>query len=75
MTTQSLAIAGMTCAQCVSAVTDELSKLPGVREVKVVALVAGGVSTVHLDSDRHLGEEQLRQAVDEAGYDVVDDTS
>jgi len=71
MTTQSLAVAGMTCGHCVSAVTDELSKLPGVREVKVVALVAGGVSTVGVTSDAPLGEEQVRQAVDEAGYDLV----
>lgn len=72
MTTQSLAIAGMTCGHCVGAVTDELSKLPGVREVTVLDLVAGGVSTVRVASDAQLDDAQLRHAVDEAGYDLVE---
>lgn len=71
MTTQALAISGMTCAHCVTTVTGELSKLPGVQDVHV-DLVAGGVSAVHVVSDSQLDDAQVRGAVDEAGYELVD---
>ena len=38
-------VVGMTCAHCVQAVTDEVSAIPGVRDVGV-ELVAGGTSVV-----------------------------
>jgi copper chaperone len=66
-TTSSYAVTGMTCGHCVSAVTDELSRLPGVREV-TVELVAGGTSAVYVVSDSVLDETRVRDAVDEAGY-------
>jgi copper chaperone len=70
MTTNSYAVAGMTCGHCVSAVTEELTKLAGVRNV-AIDLVAGGTSTVRVDSDDALDDEQVRAAVDEAGYEVA----
>jgi copper chaperone CopZ len=72
MTTTTLQIAGMTCGHCVSAVTSELSALDGVENV-TVDLVAGGTSSVVVSSDRALSAEELRAAVDEAGYELVDD--
>lgn len=67
MTTTTYGVTGMTCNHCVTAVTEELSALPGVREV-TVDLVAGETSPVHVVSDQPLDEQQVRDAVDEAGY-------
>lgn len=70
-TTATYRVSGMTCGHCVSAVTGELSALPGVENVDV-DLVAGGVSTVTVVSADALDESEVRAAVDEAGYEVVD---
>jgi copper chaperone CopZ len=64
-------VSGMTCGHCVQAVTEELSALGGVEQVDV-DLVAGGTSTVTLLSSAPLDAAQIRAAVDEAGYAVVD---
>ncbi|SDY90358.1 Copper chaperone CopZ [Micromonospora pattaloongensis] len=69
-TTARYTVSGMTCGHCVSAVTEELTALPGVRDVDV-ALVAGGVSTVTVTSDAPLDEPAVRAAVDEAGYELT----
>ncbi len=63
-------VSGMTCAHCVRAVSDELSALDGVSHVDV-SLVAGGVSSVRVDSERPLGDAEVTAAVDEAGYALV----
>jgi len=70
-TTQTYAVAGMTCGHCVSAVTEELTLLPGVQDVSV-DLVADGTSSVHVVSETSLDDSQVRAAVDEAGYQLVD---
>jgi copper chaperone CopZ len=57
-------VTGMTCDHCVSAVTAELTRLPGVREVSV-DLPTGQVSVT---SDGPVPIDQIRTAVDEAGY-------
>jgi copper chaperone CopZ len=57
-------VTGMTCGHCVAAVTTELSQLPGVREVSV-DLPTGGVTVT---SDGPLPIDEVRTAVDEAGY-------
>jgi len=58
----------MTCGHCVAAVSGELSKLPGVRDVSV-DLDAGQVTVV---SDGPLPIDEVRTAVDEAGYTLGD---
>ena len=63
-------VTGMTCAHCVQAVTDEVSALSGVRDVDV-DLVAGGTSVVTVVSAAPLAERSVRDAIDEAGYDLV----
>lgn len=68
--TTTLQVEGMTCSHCVSSVTEELSALPGVRRVSV-DLVAGGVSTVTVDSDDPLDADAVTAAVDEAGYTLA----
>lgn len=67
MTTATYSVAGMTCGHCVSAVTEELSRLDGVSDV-TVDLNAGGVSAVTVTSAAPLPTDQVSAAVDEAGY-------
>lgn len=67
MTIQSYQVSGMTCGHCVSAVTEELSALPGVTDV-AVDLVAGGTSAVTITSDQPLADAVVAERVDEAGY-------
>jgi copper chaperone len=70
VTEKSYLVSGMTCDHCVAAVRDEIGGLPGVTEVRV-DLVPGAVSTVTVDSEAPLPEASVRDAVDEAGYEVV----
>ena len=72
--TTTYAVAGMTCGHCVSAVSEEIGRLAGVRAVDV-DLVAGGTSTVQVTSDAPLDEAAVREAVDEAGYELADAAS
>lgn len=65
--TNTYQISGMTCSHCVSAVTTELTQLSGVRDVSV-DLPSGGVTVT---SDVPLPIDQVRQAVDEAGYELA----
>ncbi|HTE73877.1 MAG TPA: heavy metal-associated domain-containing protein [Actinomycetes bacterium] len=69
-TTATYRVTGMTCEHCVRAVTDEVSAIPGVRDVEV-DLVAGGESTVRVVSEDALPEDTVREAVDEAGYQLA----
>lgn len=57
-------VVGMTCSHCASAVTAELTQLPGVRDVSV-DLPTGQVAVA---SDAPLPIDEVRNAVDEAGY-------
>ena len=66
MGTQTFKVHGMTCDHCVHAVTTELTTLVGVRGVSV-DLVAGGTSTVHVDSESALSDVDIMKALDEAG--------
>ncbi|QNP63370.1 heavy-metal-associated domain-containing protein [Streptomyces genisteinicus] len=60
-------VTGMTCGHCESAVGSELSALDGVTSVQAVA--ATGLVTVV--SDAPLDEAAVREAVDEAGYELT----
>ncbi|TCC43968.1 copper chaperone [Kribbella capetownensis] len=70
MTTTTYSVSGMTCGHCTTAVTEELSKLAGVKEVSI-DLVAGGTSAVHVTSESALDDAAVREAVDEAGYELA----
>lgn len=63
-------VQGMTCNHCVSSVTEELSALPGVRDVRV-DLNAGGASKVTVRSESPLSQDAVASAVDEAGYSLA----
>jgi len=62
--TETYTVTGMTCGHCVQAVTEELTRLPGVRDVRV-DLAAGQVT---VESDGLVPLDEVRAAVDEAGY-------
>lgn len=66
MKTHDLKIEGMSCGHCVMSVKKELSKLDGV----LVQNVQIGSAQVQVDEQK-VGEQDLRRAVDEAGYMVV----
>jgi copper chaperone len=68
--TTTVRVAGMTCSHCVGAVTEELSKVPGVVDVRV-DLVEGGTSPVQVTHSEPLDDAAVAAAVDEAGYELV----
>ena len=64
MSTATYTVTGMTCAHCVSAVTEEVGAVPGVTEV-VVDLETGSLT---VSSDTPVDDDAVAAAVDEAGY-------
>lgn len=68
MTTTTYQVTGMTCDHCVRAVTTELVLLPGVRTVDV-DLAEGAVTVT---SDGPLDLDEVREAIDEAGYALTE---
>jgi copper chaperone len=67
MTTATYTVVGMTCAHCVSAVTEEVTAVPGVTAVDV-ELTSGRLTVT---SDAPVDEDAVRAAVDEAGYELA----
>lgn len=67
MTTTEYQVQGMTCEHCVRAVTTELVMLTGVQSVDV-DLTNG---TVTVTSNAPFAEDQVREAIDEAGYELA----
>ena len=61
-----LNVVGMTCAHCEKAVTDAVMAIEGVTSV-IVDLEAGFVT---VDHDDIVEAEQIRDAIEEAGYDI-----
>ena len=70
MTNTTINVDGMTCAHCVNAVTEELSKINGVTGVNI-DLHEGEVSPVHITSDNKISDAEITPAVEEAGYTIV----
>ncbi|MFE7595211.1 heavy-metal-associated domain-containing protein, partial [Kitasatospora sp. NPDC057512] len=60
-------VSGMSCGHCEKAISEEVSALAGVTEVAADA-TAG---TVTISSAAPLDDEQVRAAIDEAGYELV----
>ncbi len=60
-------VTGMTCDHCVNSVRDEVSKITGVDAADVD--LAGGTVTIIGDG---FDDDQVRGAVNEAGYQLVD---
>lgn len=66
MTVTSYEVKGMTCGHCVQAVTEEVAKVAGVSDVSVD--LERGQMTV--TSAAPISEDAVREAVDEAGYEL-----
>ena len=62
-----VSVSGMTCDHCVTRVRGELLSVPGVISVDV-SLETGAVA---IESDRVLPSTALRDAMVEAGYELV----
>jgi copper chaperone len=59
-------VVGMTCAHCVGAVRQEISKLPGVTGVDVDL----DTGTVRVSADPLPADAALSEAIDAAGYEL-----
>ncbi|MTD15801.1 hypothetical protein GIS00_17845 [Nakamurella sp. YIM 132087] len=67
MTVATYTVTGMTCGHCVSAVTEEVSAIPGVSGVEIDLSTGAVVVT----SEHDLERTAVAAAVDEAGYRLV----
>ena len=67
MSTSTYTVQGMTCEHCVRSVTEEVSEVPGVTGVDVD--LASGRVTVR--SDQPVDDGAVREAVEEAGYELA----
>ena len=67
MSTRRIDVTGMTCDHCARAVRAEIGRLPGVTGVDV-DVTAG---TVRVSGDPLPGDASLREAVEEAGYELA----
>ncbi|MFC8454847.1 heavy-metal-associated domain-containing protein [Kitasatospora sp. NPDC057223] len=65
--TTTYTVTGMSCGHCEKSVSSEVSAIPGVTEVAADAKAG----TVTVSSAAPLDENQVRAAVDEAGYELV----
>jgi copper chaperone len=65
--TRTYTVTGMTCGHCVASVTEEVQEIPGVQEVDVV--LETGTLTVTSEAD--LDDTSVRNAVEEAGYQLA----
>ena len=66
--TDTFAVLGMSCQHCIDAVTAEVGRIPGVEQVDI-DLAAG---RVRVTSEAPLDLTAVREAVDEAGFELVD---
>jgi copper chaperone len=67
MSTATYTVVGMTCGHCVSAVTEEVTAVPGVTAVDV-DLDSGRLTVT---SEAPVDDHAVRAAVDEAGYQLA----
>jgi len=66
MTEHIYRVEGMTCAHCVAAVTEEVSRIPGAEHVEV-DLDTGRLAV----SGEAVETDEVRAAVEEAGYSLA----
>jgi copper chaperone len=59
-------VEGMTCAHCVAAVTEEVSRIPGAAAVQV-DLESGALAV----RGEGVGRDEVKAAVEEAGYSLA----
>ncbi len=67
MSQRTVTVVGMSCERCVSAIRAEIGRIDGVRDVDV-DLDSGAVTVT---SDNPVHDATLRDAVEEAGYELA----
>ena len=67
MSTETYTVTGMTCGHCISSVSAEVGAISGVTDVDV-DLTSGRVTVT---SEQPVSTEQVREAVEEAGYSLA----
>ena len=60
-------VTGMTCGHCQRAVTEEISRIPGVQGVAVDL----GTGSVTVTTTQPVDRADIAHAVDEAGYTLI----
>jgi len=65
--TKEFSVPEVSCQHCVNAITGEVSRLPGVQNVKVDL----GSKRVQVEGDETVTTENVVAAINEAGYDDV----
>lgn len=63
-------VSGLNCSSCANALTTQLQALDGVLGVRV-DLVPGQPSALAVEHDGRVTDQQLQDAVDDAGFSVV----
>ncbi len=64
--TQTIFVNGMTCGHCVNSVTQELSKINGVKKVDIDL----NTGKVEIDTNEKISRLKLEEAIEEAGYEI-----
>jgi copper chaperone len=67
MSTTTVTVMGMSCGGCASSVREEIGDIPGVTAVDVDL----GSGTVTIDSDAPVETVAIKNAVEEAGYELA----
>ncbi len=67
MSSATYTVSGMTCGHCVGSVKSEVGKIAGVTDVDV-DLATGNVTVT---ANEPIEEARVRDAVEEAGYELV----
>jgi copper ion binding protein len=67
MITREYSVPDISCDHCVNAITEELSKIEGVRNVDVNL----AEKVVKVEADDSVADHELREGIEEAGYDIT----
>ncbi len=70
MTTTTYTVQGMTCGHCVASVTEEITQIAGVTNINVDL----GSGAVTVTSDAPINDATIREAIEEAGYELIGTT-
>jgi len=62
-----LNISGMHCASCAVSIEKSLRKVKGIKDVRVSALI----NKAFVEGEDKVSEEEMKKAVERAGYKVV----
>ncbi len=65
--TTTFEVPAVSCQHCVNAITQEVSQIPGVRNVAVDI----NTKRVSVDAGEQVSQQQIVEAINEAGYDEV----